>query len=439
MKSFYAVEDKPPLGISIVLAAQHLLAAFGGIVAVPLIMGNCAGLEGSMIVQLISVTLLCSGFITIIQCTGVGPVGIRLPCVMGTSFVFVAVSISIVREYGMSGVLGSALVGSLVTILGSFCMKQMRSLLPPLVSGIVILMIGISLVPVGADWFAGGKPGSENYGDISYLITGLLVAIVVVVINRKGTGLVKAGSIVIGIILGYLGAWAAGMVDFTQVSEASWVALPAFMPFKLTFPVTGIIGMSIAYLVALMESTGNFLALSDVGKSPMTSARLSRGLLCDGLGSASFSLFGVLPVASFSQNVGIVAITGVASRFVVAITGMLLIVIGLFPKVSALIVTIPSPVLGGAGVLMFGMITSAGIRILAKHGLDERSSVIAAVSITAGVTVTVRPEILSTLPEFLKITMESGITTGGLTAVVMNQIFRERQPVEKVQEISQQG
>ncbi|PJE79637.1 Uric acid permease PucK [invertebrate metagenome] len=425
MKSFYAVEDRPSFGMALVLALQHMLAAFGAIIAVPLVVGGVLGLEEGTMVSVVSAALLVSGVITVVQCLGVGPAGIRMPCVMGTSFTFVAVSIAIGQQYGLSGILGSALGGSLVMIIGSQFMGHVRKLFPPVVSGTVILMIGVSLVPVGTDWFAGGVPGSEHYGQYVHLIVGLLVAIVVIFLNRKGSGLFKSGSIVMGMAVGYVLSTALGQVDFTPIATAAVLRVPAFLPVDLTFPVTGVISMGIAYLVTIMESTGDFLALSEVSHCELTGKRLSRGILCDGLGSALAALFGTTPFSSFSQNIGIIAITGVASRFVVALTGVLLILAGLFPKLAALIVTVPQPVLGGASIIMFGMIIAAGVKMLSRVDLNERNSVIVAVSITAGLAVTTRPDILSYLPSFFQVSLSSGVTTGALTAVLLNQLFKK--------------
>ncbi len=430
MKSFYHIEDRPPLGTSFVLALQHMLAAFGAIIAVPLVVGGVLGLPEDTMVSIVSAALLVSGLITIIQCLGIGPVGIKMPCVMGTSFTFVAVSIAIGQQYGLSGILGSALGGSLVMIIGSQFMPQVRQLFPPIVSGTVILMIGISLVPVGTDWFAGGH-GSEHYGALPHLSVGLLVAVVVIALNRKGSGLFKTGAIVIGMGAGYFITALMGGIDFTPIAHSQMFRLPTLLPVDLIFPVTGVISMGVVYLVTIMESTGDFLALSEVSHCELTGKRLSRGILCDGVGSALAALFGTTPFSSFSQNVGIVAITGVASRFVVALTGVLLMIAGLFPKLAGLIVTIPQPVLGGASIIMFGMIISAGVKMLCRVEINERNSIIIAVSITAGLAVTTRPDILNYLPSFFQVSLSSGITTGALTAVLLNQLFKQESSVSE--------
>ncbi|WOH36107.1 nucleobase:cation symporter-2 family protein [Thalassotalea fonticola] len=427
MELLYKVEDKPPVGTSILLAAQHLLAALGAIIAVPLVVGGVLGLSTEDMVVLVNAAMLVSGVVTIIQCRGVGSVGIRLPVVMGTSFTFVGVSIAIGFEHGVAGILGSALVASLVMIIGSFFMPMIRKLFPPIVTGTVVTLIGLSLIPVAVDWIAGGQVGSEGYASISNLIIGFFVLALVIALSQFGKGIFAASAVVMGIIVGFVICAALGLVDFIPVQQAALVALPSPLHFGLSFPISGIIGMSIAYLVTIIESTGDFLALSNVTNTKLTGKKLSRGILADGLGSALASIFSTTPFSSFSQNVGIVGMTGVASRYVVAITGAMLILAGLFPVLGALVVIIPLPVLGGAGLIMFAMIISAGVNILSTTAHTKRNSIIVAVGVGAGMAVTARPELLGNLPEFLKVILASGITTGSLVALFLNLLLPGRE------------
>lgn len=420
MRLLYEVEDKPPVGASFLLALQHMLAAMGAIIAVPLVVGSAIGLPTEQMVVLVNTALMVSGVVTIIQCKGIGPVGIRLPVVMGTSFTFVAISISVGLDSGISGVFGAALVGSLVMIIGSRFMSQIRKLFPPVVSGTVVVLIGLTILPVSVDWFAGGFVGQEQYGNINNLMLGLLVLVVVIVLSQLGKGLISAAAIVIGMMVGYVVAIFIGAVDFAPVHQAKWFALPEVLPFGMSFSISGIIGMSIAYLVTIMESTGDFLALSDATHTKLTGKKLSKGILCDGIGSALASIFGATPFSSFSQNVGIVSITGVASRHVVAFTGLIMLIAGMFPKLGGVVVTIPSPVLGGAGLVMFAMIISAGIGILSRINFTKRNMLIIAVGIASGMAVTVRPEILTYMPDSLRVILGSGITTGSIVALALN-------------------
>ncbi len=426
MKLFYKVEQKPPLATSTLLAAQHLLAALGAIIAVPLVVGGVLGLSTSDMVVLVNAAMLVSGVVTIIQCKGVGDFGIRLPTVMGTSFTFVGVSIAIGLEHGVAGILGSALVASLVMIVGSFFMPMIRKLFPPIVTGTVVTLIGLSLIPVAVDWIGGGQVGQAGYGNNSNLLIGLFVLVLVLVLSHWGRGILSASAVITGIVIGLMVCMALGLVDFTPVQQASWVALPSPLHFGMTFPIGGIIGMCIAYLVTIIETTGDFLALSGITNTKLTGKKLSRGILAEGMGSALASIFSTTPLSSFSQNVGIVGMTGVASRHVVAITGMMLVVAGLFPVIGALVVMIPSPVLGGAGLVMFAMIITAGVNILSKTEHSRRNGTIIAMGIGAGMAVTIRPELFANLPEFIKVVFTSGITTGSLVALLLNMVLPGR-------------
>ncbi|MFU2127400.1 nucleobase:cation symporter-2 family protein [Gallibacterium anatis] len=422
----FNVEDKPPFGLGLLLAAQHLLAALGGIIAVPLVIGNVLQLPTADTIVLVNAALLISGVVTIIQCLGVGPLGIRLPSVMGTSFTFVAAALAIgFSEDGVAGILGASLVGSLVMIIGSFFMPSIRKLFPPVVTGTVVTMIGLSLIPVAVDWFAGGQRGEPQYATPENLTMALFVLALVVILVQWGKGIFSAAAIVIGMLAGYCVALALGWVNFDGVKQAQVFALPQPLHFGLAFPISGIIGMSIAYLVTIVESSGNFLALGNATKTEITGDHLRRGVLCDGVGSALAAIMSTTPFSSFSQNIGVISLTGVASRYVVAMTGGLLVLAGLFPVFGALIVSIPLPVLGGAGLMMFAMIIAAGIQMLDKVERTKRNGLIIAISIGCGLAVTTRPEILDKLPAFFKEIFGSGITVGSLLALILNLILPE--------------
>ncbi|MBV7388609.1 purine permease [Pasteurellaceae bacterium TAE3-ERU1] len=402
----------------------YVLTALGGIIAVPLVIGNVLQLPTSDTIILVNAALLVSGVVTMIQCQGLGPVGIRLPSVMGTSFTFVAAALAIgFSQDGVSGILGASLVGSLVMIIGSFFMPVIRKLFPPVVTGTVVMMIGLSLIPVAVDWFAGGQRGDAHYADPANLAMATFVLLIVVVLVQWGKGIFSAAAIVIGMLAGYALCLILGWVDFSGVHQAQAFALPKPLHFGLSFPISGIIGMSIAYLVTIVESSGNFLALGNATQTEITGKHLRGGVLCDGLGSAFAALMSTTPFSSFSQNIGVISLTGVASRYVVTITGALLVLAGLFPVFGALIVSIPLPVLGGAGLMMFAMIIAAGIQMLDQVERNKRNGLIIAISIGCGLAVTTRPEILDKLPEFVKEIFGSGITVGSLLALILNAIL----------------
>lgn len=420
----YPVDSKPPFGLTLLLALQHLLAALGGIIAVPLVIGNVLKLPTPDTIVLVNAALLVSGIVTIIQCRGIGPIGLRLPSVMGTSFTFVAAALAIgFSEHGVAGILGASLVGSFVMIIGSFFMPYVRKLFPPVVTGVVVVMIGLSLIPVAVDWFAGGQKGDVNYADPANLAMATFVLVLVVILVQWGKGIFSAAAIVIGMMIGYVVALTLGWINFDAVKNAEIVAIPQPLHFGLAFPISGIIGMSIAYLVTIVESSGNFLALGNATQTEITGKHLRGGVLCDGVGSAFAAIMSTTPFSSFAQNIGVISLTGVASRHVVTVMGVLLIFAGIFPWFGALIVSIPSPVLGGAGLMMFAMIIAAGIQMLDKVERSKRNGLIIAISIGCGLAVTTRPELLDKLPSFFKEVFGSGITVGSVLALMLNLIL----------------
>ena len=278
----YPVDSKPPFGLTLLLALQHLLAALGGIIAIPLVIGNVLKLPTPDTIVLVNAALLVSGIVTIIQCRGIGPIGLRLPSVIGTSFTFVAAALAIgFSEHGVAGILGASLVGSLIMVIGSFFMPYVRKLFPPVVTGVVVMMIGLSLIPVAVDWFAGGQKDDVNYADPANLAMATFVLVLVVILVQWGKGIFSAAAIVIGMMVGYVVALAFGWISFEAVKNAEIVAIPQPLHFGLAFPISGIIGMSIAYLVAIVESSGNFLALGNATQTEITGKHLRGGVLCD--------------------------------------------------------------------------------------------------------------------------------------------------------------
>ncbi len=423
----YKVEDRPSSMITtVLLALQHLLAALGGIIAVPLVFGGALKLPPDQIVALVNAALLGSGVVTIIQCRGVGPVGIRLPCVMGTSFAFVGAGISVGLEHGVPGILGSSLIGSLVMIVGSYFMPVIRRFFPHTVTSVVVTMIGLSLTPVAVDWAAGGV-GNTHYGSIANLAVAGFVLFLVIAFVQWGKGMISASAVVLGIFCGYLLCLALGWIDFTQVRQAAWFSIPQPMHFGMSFPLSGIVAMSIAFLVTIVETTGTFMALGAATQTPMPGKRLARGMLCDGVGSAFAAVMSSPPVSTFAQNVGVVSLTGVASRYVVMLTGVMLLAAGLFPVIGALVVTIPLPVLGGAGLMMFAMIVCAGVRMLSENEQSRRNTLIIAVSLGCGLAITMRPDLLGKMPAFVREVFGSGITVGALAAVLLNLLLPGRE------------
>ncbi|MCG9677819.1 MULTISPECIES: nucleobase:cation symporter-2 family protein [Vibrio] len=423
MKLLYTLNQKPPHGITLLLALQHMLASIGGIVAVPLIVGASIGLPNEEIVSLINAALLASGIVTMAQCLGFGPIGIRLPVVMGSSFAFLGVAIAIGREGGVASIMGSALVGSLVVIFASFYMDKVRKLFPTVVSGVVVTLIGLTILPVAMNWVGDAPAASENFATLPKLFLAIVSLGIVVAVSVYCKGAVAASAIVIGLAGGYIVALSMGMVNLDDVSTAAWVGGPEPLKYGLSFHASAIVSMSLVYIVVIAEATGDFMALANNCNKQVSGKDLQRGLLGDGLGSTLAAILTAMPLASFSQNVGIVGITGVASRFVVAATGGLLILGGLFPKLAAIAVTIPKPVLGGVGFVMFGMIAYAGIRMLIKAADTKRNALVICVGLASGLAVTFEPRLLQHLPHDIANFLHSGITTGTIATVLLHQLL----------------
>ncbi|MEZ8085994.1 nucleobase:cation symporter-2 family protein [Vibrio sp. 1S139] len=437
MKLLYTLNERPPHGLTLLLALQHMLASIGGIVAVPLIVGASIGLPNTEIVSLINAALLASGIVTVAQCLGFGPVGIRLPVVMGSSFAFLGVAISIGNEGGVAAIMGSALIGSFVVIGASFYMDKVRKLFPTVVSGVVVTLIGLTILPVAMNWVGDAPANTEQFATLPKLFLALVSLGIVVGVSVYCKGAVAASAIVIGLAGGYIVALSLGMVDLEQISSAAWVGGPEPFKYGFTFSASAIISMSLVYIVVIAEATGDFMALGNNCQTQVSGKDLKRGLLGDGLGSTLSSILTAMPLASFSQNVGIVGITGVASRYVVAATGGLLILGGLFPKLAAIAVTIPKPVLGGVGFVMFGMIAYAGIRMLIKAADTKRNALVICVGLASGLAVTFEPRLLQHLPHDLANFLHSGITTGTIMTVLLNLVLPKSSRAEEQEALAE--
>ncbi|MFL7034702.1 nucleobase:cation symporter-2 family protein [Vibrio lentus] len=437
MKLLYTLNERPPHGLTFLLALQHMLASIGGIVAVPLIVGASIGLPNTEIVSLINAALLASGIVTVAQCLGFGPVGIRLPVVMGSSFAFLGVAISIGNEGGVAAIMGSALIGSFVVIGASFYMDKVRKLFPTVVSGVVVTLIGLTILPVAMNWVGDSPANTEQFATLPKLFLALISLGIVVGVSVYCKGAVAASAIVIGLAGDYIVALSLGMVDLEQISSAAWVGGPEPFKYGFTFSASAIISMSLVYIVVIAEATGDFMALGNNCQTQVSGKDLKRGLLDDGLGSTLSSILTAMPLASFSQNVGIVGITGVASRYVVAATGGLLILGGLFPKLAAIAVTIPKPVLGGVGFVMFGMIAYAGIRMLIKAADTKRNALVICVGLASGLAVTFEPRLLQHLPHDLANFLHSGITTGTIMTVLLNLVLPKSSKAEEQEALAE--
>ena len=422
----YAIEDRPPVREVLPLGFQHLMAMLLGNITPPLVVAGALALVAAETVTLLQAVLLMAGVATLVQAYPVGPVGGRIPMVMGTSFAFVGAAIAIGRSHGLAGIFGACLVAALVEVVMGFGIVRLRRLFPPLVSSIVVMLIGLTLMPVGMDYAAGGVAAAD-YGHPEHLAIAAVVLAVTLVLNRWARGFLAYASLLAGVAAGYAVALGLGRVDFTAVSEAGWWSLPRFLPYGLELPWGGILAMAFAYVVSTMETIGDISGvLAATGRDP-TNKELRGGLVADGVMSGLAALFGTLPNTSYSQNVGLVSFTGVASRHVTAVAGGFLILLGLSPKIGALFATLPPAVIGGGAFVMFGMIFSSGAAIFHRSvAPTRRNLVILAVSVALGLSVQLRPDALAQLPQVVQDFFGAGLVTGGLAALVLNAVFPER-------------
>ncbi len=426
----YDVNELPPLKKAVPLGIQHVLAMFVGNVAPPVIVAGAIGAATGEAAFLVQVALLMAGVSTLLQALGVGPVGARLPVVQGTSFAFIAVAIPLAQNFGLSAVFGGALVAGVVQILLGTSLRWLRWLFPPLVSGVVVLVIGVSLLPAGINYAAGGV-GADDFGAPVHLALAGFVMLITVVINQFTRGFSSAAAVLIGLILGYLVALPLGLVDFEPIAEASWVSLPMPLELGMTFPLTAVIGMSIVAIASSMETIGDLSAITRGGAGrDITHRELSGGVMGDGVGTAIASLFGAMPNTSFSQNVGLVALTGVISRYVVALGAGVLVLAGLLPKLGAAVATMPPAVLGGSAIIMFAMVASAGINMLASTMLTRRNQLIIALSIGLGLGLQAVPDAVAVFHEQVRLLLESGVVPAAVLAVVLNLVLPKSHPEE---------
>lgn len=420
----YAVDDDLDLPKKVLFGLQHIFAAFGGIIVVPLVIATSLGFDSKVTTALISASILGSGLATIIQAKGVGKVGARVACIMGTDFTFVSPAISVGSVLGLPGIIGATILGSLFEVILSFFIKPLMKFFPPLVTGTVVALIGLTLLPVSIDWAAGGA-GSANYASLENLAVAMFVLVITLLLNNYGKGMISSASILIGIVVGYIVCIPLGLVDFTPVKEASWLSFPKILEFGVTFDAKAVMAFIPAYFVATIGTVGCLKAIGETSNIDIGDKRVAAGVLSDGVGSVLGGLVGSCPNTSFSQNIGIISLTKVASRHVAVMAGILLVILGFLPKVAAIITGIPNPVLGGVGIMMFGTVAAAGIRTLSNIKLTERNLLIIAISMGLGLGVTFRPDVIHNLPEAIRMIFSSGISTGTIAALILNAVLKE--------------
>jgi xanthine permease XanP len=430
---FYGVNDTLPWPWALALGSQHLLGMFVGIVTPPLILAQALSLDSAQTAYLVSVSLFTSGLTTALQVHRIGPLGSGLLSVTGPSFAFVPIAISTAQAGGLDLVFGVALAGAFVPMLVAWSLPAMRRLFPPLVTGIAITLIGVTLIQVGFQQMAGGL-GHAHFGSPHNFGLGFLVVGTIIAVQSWGRGWMRNVSIAVGLLVGYVVAALSGDVDFSPVLKGNWLHVPRPLMYGLEFRAEYLLPWLIAYLLVALECIGDITATSAVSREPVEGPlfeqRLRGGLLADSLGCMLCSLFHALPKTTFAQNNGLIAMTGVASRQVGLVTALLLSACGLFPKLAALVSQIPPPVLGGATFLMFSTMAGAGLQIALGSSSTPRDRFILAISLGLGLGVHSCPAALEPLHQghqAIKVVLESGMAVGTLAAATFHAILPEGQ------------
>jgi len=439
----------PPIAQAIPLGIQHVLAMFVSNVTPAIIVAGAAGFGfGSNspafpeMIYMIQMSMLFAGVATLFQTIGFGPVGARLPIVQGTSFAFIPVMIPLVAGKGVEAMpilMGGVLAGGLFHAALGTVIGKLRFALPPLVTGLIVLMIGLALVKVGIQYAAGGVPmiGKPAFGNGQSWGVAMVVIVVTLGVKFFARGMLSIAAVLIGLIAGYVVAYALGMVHFGNVAKAAVFAVPDPLHFGVEFTTAAVVGFCAMGIVSAIETVGDVSGITKGGAGrEATDREITGATFADGLGSAVAGLFGALPNTSFSQNVGLIALTGVMSRHIVTFGAIFLIVCGLVPKVGAVISSVPIQVLGGGVIVMFGMVCAAGVSLLSGVAWDRRNMVIFAVALSIGLGLQLVPESLQHLPSTLKVILSSGILPAAFIAIVLNLTLPNPLSEESTEDIS---
>ncbi|MFJ4158204.1 nucleobase:cation symporter-2 family protein [Pseudomonas sp. NPDC089752] len=416
------------LGANLAYGLQHVLTMYGGIVAVPLILGQAAGLNGAEIGMLIAASLFAGGLATLLQTLGLPFFGCQLPLVQGVSFAGVATMGAILSSEGgggLPGVLGAVMAASLIGFLITPVFSRITKFFPPLVTGIVITTIGLTLMPVAARWVMGGNSASPEFGSMANIGLAALTFAIVLLLSKLGSATISRLSILLAMVCGTLIAWALGMTDFSKVAEGPMFAFPTPFHFGMpTFHIAAILSMCIVIMVTLVETSADILAVGEIIDTKVDSKRLGNGLRADMASSILAPIFGSFTQSAFAQNVGLVAVTGVKSRYVVATGGVILVVLGLLPVMGRVIAAVPTPVLGGAGIVLFGTVAASGIRTLSKVNYKNNVNlIIVAASLGFGMIPIAAPNFYHQFPNWFETIFHSGISSAAIMAILLNLIF----------------
>lgn len=422
--NIYTLDGKVPVGKAIPFGLQHILAMFVANIAPIIIVAGASGLNAAQVSSLIQSAMVIAGIGTLIQLFPLWRIGSGLPIVMGISFTFVSILCYIGPTYGYNAIAGTVLVGGIIEgILGLFA-KYWLKLITPIVSASVVTSIGFSLLSVGASSFGGGS-GSENFGSASNWILGTITLLCCILFNIFAKSYWKQLSVLFGLVVGYIVAVCMGMVDFSGLSGTAIIAFPKLLPFAPEFNLNAIVSVTLIFLVSATETIGDTSALASSGLGRDTTVKETSGsIACDGFISALSSVFGCLPITSFSQNVGLVAMTHVVNRFAIASGAVIMILAGIFPIFGALLSTLPDAVLGGCTIMMFGTIVISGLQMISKCGFSQRNITIAALSLSIGIGFTQVPELFSIFPHIVEtVFAENCVAVVFIVAIILNLIL----------------
>ncbi len=432
--NIYKLDGKVPLLKAVPFGLQHILAMFVANIAPIIIVAGACGLDSRQSAGLIQSAMLIAGIGTLIQLFPLWRIGSGLPIVMGISFTFVSIMCFIGPTYGYNAVIGAILIGGIIEGLLGFFAKYWIKLITPIVAASVVTAIGFSLLSVGASSFGGGS-GSESFGAASNWILGMITLVCCILFNIFAKAYWKQLSVLFGLVVGYIAAICMGMVDFSALQNTSIITFPAILPFRPEFNVNAIISVVLIFLVSATETIGDTTALASSGLNrDVTIKEISGSIACDGFISALSSLFGCLPITSFSQNVGLVAMTHVVNRFAIATGAIIMILAGIFPIFGALLATLPDAVLGGCTIMMFGTIVISGLQMIEKCGFTQRNITIAALSLSIGIGFTQVPEIFAPFPRIIQnVFAENCVALVFLVSVILNLVLPKNMEVAPVQ------
>ena len=424
VSNIYQLEGRVPVSRAIPFGLQHILAMFVASISPIIIVAGASGVSGKQLAMLIQSAMLIAGIGTLIQLFPLWKIGSGLPIVMGISFTFVSIMCYIGANYGYGTIMGAVLIGGLIEgCLGLFA-KYWMKIISPIVSASVVTAIGFSLLSVGSTSFGGGS-GSENFGSVENWILGTITLLCCILFNIFAKSYWKQLSVLFGLVVGYLVAIPMGLVDFSSLAGTGVIALPHLMPFKMEFHLNAIISVALIFLVSATETIGDTQALANSGLNrSATTKEISGSLACDGFISSLSSLFGCMPITSFSQNVGLVAMTKVVNRFTIATGALIMILAGIFPIFGAVLATLPDAVLGGCTIMMFGTIVVSGLQMIGKCGYSQRNITIVALSLSIGIGFTQVPELFSVFPKIIEtVFAENCVAVVFLVAVILNLIL----------------